>query len=203
MQTTGVVRVIAQYFFSHLQDLPCIDEAWGELIEVLRSGMLCFRVQFHGEEEANVALEIFTSHTKAACQLMVLVGGGGAKGNADANSGGRDGATDVRRNQLWRSLWDTVCDFGEPDDLARDMDETMAKSFLQITSSVFLKRRKSNSSSRPHGSGNSVPMIHETEPMLLKFVALAERVACSRPARVRAGWLRPPAAPRAAAAATG
>ena len=105
---TGAVRIVVQ-FFPHIQTLSCFGHAWMELITIVREGLLCFR-STSTVSEAEVANEIFTSHVKAACRLMTLVS------SAESN-----GST--QNSQLWRSLWDHVCDFGEPEDLVFDDDE--------------------------------------------------------------------------------
>ena len=136
-----------------------------ELITIVREGLLCFR-STSTVSEAEVANEIFTSHVKAACRLMTLVS------SAESN-----GST--QNSQLWRSLWDHVCDFGEPEDLVFDDDEMTSKQFIQMFGNLFISALRQNNKIDEDNSR----AIHRSELMILKFVRLVERIMKNRPVR--------------------
>ena len=154
-----------------------------ELITIVRDGLLCFR-SIRSASEAEVANEIFTSHVKAACRLMTLVSSTESDGN-------------VQNSQLWRSLWDHVCDFGQPEDLAFDKDETTSKQFIKMFGKLFIDAAHTTTTTTTSSSTNSSTTttssssssttpsntIHRSESMILKFVGLAERIMNNRPVR--------------------
>ena len=158
----GVVRIISQ-FFTQIQTLPCFTHTWMELITIIREGLLCFR-SLDSSSDAEVANEIFTSHTKAACCLMTLVSNTTSNGN-------------VQNSQLEISV-DYVCDFGQPEDLVFDTDEMMSKQFISYFGKIFV-----NASDGLDKQKEQKDSPQRSETMIIKFVKLVERVMNNRPKR--------------------
>lgn len=147
-------------FFPQIQKLECFTNAWMELITIIRNGILCFR-SVESSSEAEIAHEIFLSHTRAASRLMNMVSSIESEGN-------------IQTSQLWRSLWDFVSDFGNPEDLVHDCDETICKIFIQIFGKIFIDA---------YHDMKKLKSIHGSKVMILKFIGLAEKVMSNRPPR--------------------